>query len=206
MSSTLYIQIDKNIRVPTPDVYLKQIAKIFCKDKTILQQCERIKVYDVPQKRPGRYVLSAMDLIRNIQDNIQDVEVTHIGEPTFILTYEGEKTESNAWNYIKTALICVIVFLGAGFSIMSFNMDAQTSELFNRIYEQVTGRVSDGFTELELMYSLGVGIGVVFFFNHFGRKKLSEDPTPIQVQMRIYEDNVDMTVMEDINRSQKGEP
>lgn len=84
---------------------------------------------------------------------------------------------------------------------MTFNTDVDTPKLFANLYEEVTGQATDGFTELELMYSVGIAIGVIFFFNHFGRKKLSEDPTPIQVQMRIYEDDIDTTVMEELSRS-----
>ena len=124
-----------------------------------------------------------------------------MGEPTFILTYESKKKKSQVWNWMKTALICIITFFGAGFAIMTFNTDVDTPKLFANLYEEVTGQATDGFTELELMYSVGIAIGVIFFFNHFGRKKLSEDPTPIQVQMRIYEDDIDTTVMEELSRS-----
>ena len=53
---------------------------------------------------------------------------------------------------------------------------------------------------LEISYSLGIGLGVVFFFNHFGKRKLTEDPTPMEVEMRSYEDQVDTTIIEQENR------
>lgn len=203
MSDTLYIQIDKNVRIMSPHVCLGNIAKLFCKNQEVLERCKCLNVYEVPCNKPGRYVVSAMDLIHTIQNEISDVEVSHIGEPTFILTYESEKKKSQVWSWTKTVLICIITFFGAGFAIMTFNTDVDTPKLFENLHQKVTGQVSDGFTELELMYSVGIGIGVIFFFNHFGGKKLSEDPTPIQVQMRIYEDDIDTTVMEELSRSGK---
>ncbi len=204
MSDTLYIQIDKNVSIQAPQVCLGNIAQLFCINKTILNRCKRLNVYDVPDNKPGRYVVSAVDLIHKIQEEISDLEVTHIGEPVFILTYESNEKKSQIWHWIKTLTICLIIFFGSGFSIMTFNTDVDTTGLFANIYQEVTGQVSDGVTELELMYSVGIGIGVIFFFNHFGRKKLTEDPTPIEVQMRLYEDNVDMTVMEKMNRENEG--
>lgn len=200
MSNTLYMQIDKNVKIMSPHVCLGTIAQLFCKNEDILERCKNLNVYEVPENKPGRYIMTAMDLIHKIQNDMPDIEVSHIGEPTFILTYESKKKTSQVWNWVKTALICILTFFGAGFAIMTFNTDVDTPKLFSNLYEEVTGQVSDGFTELELMYSVGIAIGVVFFFNHFGRKKLSEDPTPIQVQMRIYEDDVDMTVMEELSR------
>ena len=33
--------------------------------------------------------------------------------------------------------------------------------------------------------------------------KITTDPTPMQIQMRLYEDNVNKTIIEDIDRMQK---
>lgn len=204
MNDTLYIQIDKNVKIISPHVCLGNIAQLSCRNPDVLEQCKKLKVYDVPGNKPGRYVVSVMDLIQRIQNEMAEVEVSHIGEPTFLLTYESKKEKSQVWSWIKTVLICGVTFFGTGFAIMTFHTDVDTPKLFANLYEEVTGQTSDGFTELELMYSIGIGIGVIFFFNHFGRKELSEDPTPIQVQMRIYEDDIDTTVMEELSRSKKG--
>lgn len=62
---------------------------------------------------------------------------------------------------------------------------------------------SDGFTILEITYSLGIGAGVLFFFNHFGRMKLTKDPTPMQIQMRVYEEDMDDTIIEEASRGKE---
>ena len=70
-----------------------------------------------------------------------------------------------------------------------------------------TGKNSGGFTVLEISYSLGIGLGVVLFFNHFGRLKITDDPTPMEVQMRMYEDEVDATVLEkERKKEREGSP
>ena len=83
---------------------------------------------------------------------------------------------------------------------MTFNNDVDIGTLFSQIYSQVTGHVSSGFTILEVSYSVGLGVGILFFFNHFGKKKITSDPTPMQVRMRLYEDNVNTTLLEDAGR------
>lgn len=86
---------------------------------------------------------------------------------------------------------------------MTFNTDVDTANLFSKIYTQFTGEIATGPTTLEFTYSVGIGIGVVFFFNHFGKGKLTQDPTPVEVQMRLYEDDVNKTLIADKNRSKK---
>ena len=53
---------------------------------------------------------------------------------------------------------------------------------------------------LEICYSIGLGLGILVFFNHIGHKKVTHDPTPIQVQMRTYEQEVDTTFIENCSR------
>ena len=40
----------------------------------------------------GRYVISVMDLINDIQLKEPDLAITHIGEPNFIITYQKNRT------------------------------------------------------------------------------------------------------------------
>ena len=60
-------------------------------------------------------------------------------------------------------------------------------------------------TVLPFSYSVGIGLGVLLFFNHFGHLKLSDDPTPMQVQMRTYEDDVNQTLIEQAERTENPE-
>ena len=83
---------------------------------------------------------------------------------------------------------------------MTFNNDVDLGGLFSQIYTLVMGKSSDGFTILEISYSIGIGLGVLIFFNHFGHLKLSDDPTPMQVQMRTYENDVNQTLIEQSER------
>ena len=84
---------------------------------------------------------------------------------------------------------------------MIFNNFVDFVWVFTEIYTQVTGQTSGHFTVLEITYSIGIGLGVLFFFNHFGHMKITDDPTPMQIQMRLYEENVNKTLIEDIDRT-----
>ena len=86
---------------------------------------------------------------------------------------------------------------------MAFNNDVDVTKMFSQIYELVTGTKSDGFTMLELTYSIGLIIGILVFFNHFGKKRFSVDPTPIEVEMRLYENDLQTTLIENISRKEK---
>lgn len=205
MSDTLYIQTEENVEVHHPHVYLQDISKLSCSNSKILNRLRVMPVANLQPDKPGRYVISVMDLIKEIQQKEPDLDITTIGEPTFLITYQKEGTVNIVLRWCKVVFVCLATFFGAGFSIMTFNNDVDIPALFEQIYTQVTGQASDGFSILEISYSVGIGLGVLFFFNHFGRMKLTDDPTPMQVQMRLYENDVNTTIMENNSRNQEQE-
>ena len=202
MSDMLYIQTDKNMKVLSEQVQLQDIAQLTSNNPAVLNRCKVLRVITLPKGKYGRYTVSAIELVDLIQKKEEKVEVTHMGEPEFILTYEdpGRKKEWLGW--CKTVFVCLLTFFGTMFSIMTFNTDVDIPTLFQNIYRQFMGESSDGFNVLAIGYSLGNGIGVIFFFNHFGRWKITQDPTPIEVEMRTYEDEVDNTILEMENRKE----
>ena len=118
MSEILYIQTEKNVEVHNPEVYLGDIAKLVCSDQKVLNRNRMRKVFTIPEGTPGRYVVSAADLIKAVAGEEQSVDVTHIGEPEFVVTYETQKQSHQWYSWMKTVFVCVLTFLGGAFSIM----------------------------------------------------------------------------------------
>ena len=198
----IYLQTEKNIKVTRQQVYLEDVAELSGNDKAQVQRCRKLKVKELPRGKYGRYTMDVIELVRLIEQNEENTEVTHMGEPRFLLTYEKTKKDSGVCSWIKTIFVGMIVFFGTAFSIMTFHTDVDIPVLFHHIYHEVTGNVSDGFTVLEISYSIGIGLGVVLFFNHFGKFRISGDPTPMDVEMWTYEDQVNDTVMEKESREE----
>lgn len=55
-------------------------------------------------------------------------------------------------------------------------------------------------TEIEICYAIGMPVGIIIFYNHIGKKKITQDPTPIEVEMRKYEQDVDTAFIENASR------
>ena len=202
MSETLYIQTEANVEVTNPHAYLQDIAKLLCTDAKILNRLRVLPIIDFSQLQEKQYVISIMDISRQILQKEPNLEIQPLGEEDFIITYQKQKP-STFLQWVKVIFVCCGAFFGSAFSIMTFNRDADVGGLFQQIYTQVTGEISSGFTILEISYSIGIGLGVLFFFNHFGKIKFSADPTPLQVQMCLYENNVNTTVIKETSRSDK---
>ena len=204
---TLYIKGERNVKVTKPDIYLEDIVSMECSDKTVLPGIRRLKILKISGKKEQRKVLSVLDIITCVHAAYPEVGVQNLGETDMIITCEQQKKTSVLLYGIKVVLVSAIIFFGSAFLIMAFNNDVGGTELFGQIYEQVTGKKSDGFTVLEITYAIGLTVGILVFFNHFGKKRFTADPTPMEIQMRIYENDIQTTLVENASRKKemKGE-
>lgn len=201
--TTVYVQIDQNIKVTSESFRLKELGKISSSDKVLEAKIKLLKMPSQQIHGPGRYVFSIMDVIETIQKEYPDVEVNNLGEADFVVTLEKAKQPNLCWQWTKTVFVCLLSFFGAAFSIMAFNNDVDITKLFEQMYQLFTGEASNGFTVLEASYSIGLGLGIVLFFNHFSKRKLTADPTPLEMELRAYEDKVNTTLIEADNRNPK---
>lgn len=197
---TLYIKGDRNVEVTEQDVFLKDIVNMECSDKIILPKLQTVKILKIHGNREQRYVVSVLEIIACIHAAYPEVEVQNLGETDIIVTYENQKTPPYVWHILKVTAVAAIIFFGSAFSIMAFNNDVGGTKLFGQIYELVMGKQSDGFTVLEVAYSIGLTFGILIFFNHFGKKRFTVDPTPMEVQMRLYENDIQTTLVENASR------
>ena len=201
MSDTLYLQIDQNVEVDHPHVYLQDIAKLSCSNSKALNRLRVMPVINLEPAKPGRYVMAVMELVEEIQKKEPNLDITPIGEPNFIITYQAEPVHGMIWRWAKVALVCVATFFGAAFSIMTFNNDVDLGSLFSQVYTQVTGQESTGFGILEISYSVGVGLGGLFLVKKGGRMKITDDIRTRQGKMSEYEERVKNTIKETIART-----
>lgn len=202
-AETLYLKIDSNVLVHHRNLTIKDIAQTVCSNSSMQNKVQTLKLTDFHISKPGRYVKSILDVLEVIQKEFPQIEVENLGEADFMITYEEEGRNNRWMGYLKTIFVSAVGFFGAAFSIMTFHNDINIQNLFANIYELFTGQSSDGFTILEISYSFGLGIGIILFFNHFAGKRIETDPTPLDVQMNSYEQDVNQTIFSNVSaRSQ----
>lgn len=147
-------------------------------------------------------MFSVLKIIQQIHEDYPQLEIENVGESDFVIECQAGIVQNKLLEIIKTIVLCIIIFFGAAFTIMSFNNDVSVGDVFAKLYTQVIGRQANGVTEIEICYAIGMPIGILIFYNHIGKKKITPDPTPIQVEMRKYEKDVDEAFVE--NASRKG--
>ena len=205
-SETVYIKADRNVEVTKAEVTLGDVVTMECANPSVVPKLNTIKLlkfHHTDKKHQNRTTVSILRVIECIHEQFPNMDVQSMGEADFIVTYEEQQTAGGAVHLMKVVGVVIISFIGAAFSIMAFNNDVGTTKMFSQIYELVTGKTNSGFTILELTYCIGLTIGILTFFNHFGKKKFSVDPTPMEVEMRLYENDIQTTLIETYSRKEK---
>ncbi|MCI7795875.1 MAG: stage V sporulation protein AA [Lachnospiraceae bacterium] len=214
-SDTVYLKVSQITEVYEPDVRLKDIAEIHCQNRTVEAKLKAMKVTSfknpdgkiagtVGRKRVQTYVGSVVELLAKAEAEEKNIQINSLGEADFVVKYRPDAGGRKLFQWFKTAVVAVVAFCGAAFAIMTFNNDANVSQVFANLYRLVTGLESDGTTVLELSYSVGLALGILLFFNHFASWKITVDPTPIEVEMRLYEENLNKALIRNQGRKETG--
>ena len=199
---TVYIKPELSTIISNKRVTIGDICKIYCYEETLAKEVRNLEVLRIEKQGKQKISVSALYLVRYISDRKPGILVINLGESDFIIEYKPPEPEKKWLEILKVGFVGLIIFFGSAFTIMTFNEDANVAEIFELVYKNIAG-MSEGNGWLEVSYAIGLPLGILLFFNHFASAKLSNDPTPLQIQMRQYEQQEDSTIIEDAAR--KGE-
>lgn len=200
----IYIKAEQAIYLNHPDVHIGDVCSVYSAREEIVQEIRNLPIYEFDKEKEGRVFLSILVFIREIERYLSSGEVRNVGEQDMVVYYKPPNHQKNRlWQWIQIGFLCLTCFFGTGISIMGYNNDVDMAKVFDQLYLTFTGVEAKGRTSLELFYSIGLTIGIFLFFNHVPGKKVTSEPTPIQVQMRLYEQDVNQTFI--IGASRKGE-
>ena len=190
----VYLKAQQQKEINVIKVKLADICQVWCGDEKYMSKINNLVLYEFKpreEKRTYKKVFSILDIIDKINRSFPEVTVISLGEAEFVVEYTSKINESGWKNAAKIILVSILVFFGSAFTIMAFNNDISIGEVFDRFYGQVIGQKKPTVSEIEICYGLGLAVGILVFFNHVGKKKITSDPTPIQVEMDKYETDID---------------
>ncbi len=193
--TTVYVKANGNCIVYDKRVTLSDVLKIECTNTGVLRKIKQMDLYHFTHQHAQ--VFTILKIIERIHQDYPNVEVVNCGECDFIVEYQMDTIRNPFLEKIKLVLISIIVFFGSAFTIMTFHIDIGIQKTFERFYVQLMGMEKPTITELEISYSIGLAVGIIVFFNHFSKKKLSKDPTPMEMEMKKYNQDLIMTKIAD---------
>ncbi|WNR42506.1 stage V sporulation protein AA [Paenibacillus roseipurpureus] len=188
----LYIRLRRKARVRKGQIVrLCHIAQLVVEPK--YERALNEMVMHQPQQEDGnRVLIDMLHIIRKVKGLFPELQIEHYGEPHVLLEIY---TDNRPANPFVIGVVWLLLFIGSGLAIMNFHADVSMIAVHQRLYELLTGKKVDHPLILQIPYSIGIGAGMVLFFNHLFKKKFNEEPSPLEVEMFMYQENINHYVI-----------
>lgn len=197
---TVYLKCDRSAEVQAQDVFLKDVAEVRCRDTLLEAKLKVIKIHHFPKNGEKRCVISCLQLVSLMEEICSEIDVQVVGETDVLVEWISVNRHKGWQQWTKAAFVCLISFFGTAYTIMAYHNDVGINEVFTEVYRMTMGAEPGGLNTLEVAYSLGLAAGIIVFFNHIGGRRLTKDPTPVEVSIKNYETDVDKTLIEQAGR------
>lgn len=206
--STIYLRAYKRKTVEAQKwVSIGEVADVAAPPE-VKATVNAMKIFCVPEPdKKGRYIITIIEIINKIWELYPNCDIQSVGDPDIVIEYQPKPTKpKDVWEWVKVIGVCIIIFAGACIAIMTYNTDTSLGKTFIILNQMFTGEEVEQPFLFTIPYSIGITVGIIIFFNHIGVRKITEDPTPMQVEMKKYENDVEDCEIETITDRRRGEP
>lgn len=195
--AVVYIRMRNRVQVKgNQTVRIKDIARIIGPEE-VITKIEEIILLTVKKEDRNIIVIDLAQVIMAIRKMDQNIEVETFGPSQTIIEIILSKKKMS---YLTFALVWFLLFVGGGMTIMNFHVDVSMGEVHQKIFTIITGKVEDKPLLIQIPYSFGLGMGMILFFNHFFKKRFNEEPSPLEVEMFNYQQDLDRYVIMNENK------
>nr|MBA5585745.1 stage V sporulation protein AA [Anaerobacillus isosaccharinicus]QOY38771.1 stage V sporulation protein AA [Anaerobacillus isosaccharinicus] len=175
---------------PFQHLKIRDIAQIVASDEIRLL-VGSIPIHQVTPEDKKLIVVDVMKVISAVGVSLPSLEVQTMGDAQTIVEVYYSKTKFKPLFFIA---VWVLLFIGAGLAVMNFHEDVSMQEVHQKIYKIITGEENLKPLILQIPYSIGLGAGMILFFNHLFKKRINEEPSPMEVEMFNYQQALDRYV------------
>ena len=202
----IYIKLKKKLEISKQNkVILGDVADVFTDDAALKKRVENIKLLNNP--KDGLYVISSLDAVAATAAACPGYTITNLGEMDSLISVKNKPSLSKKFppiQWFKIAVISLVLFTGSATAIMAFHTESQVGTIFQKYHEIFFGEKVERPLILNIPYSIGLALGIIVFFNHFGMKKIKNQPSPIEVEMNVYDKEVEDTLIQTITERRGG--
>lgn len=195
----VYIRLRHRVKVTEgTTVTIGDVATVLSETKQ--DEILKLPLHTVRQADKDVVIIDVMNVIGTIQRIYEHIDIQTVGPTETIVTIAQPKRK---WTPVFFVFIWILLFIGAGLAIMNFHEDVSMNEVHRTIFYFVTGEKTSKPLLLQIPYSLGLGIGMILFFNHFFTKRFTNEPSPLEIEMFQYQETLDKYITRHDNPLEK---
>ena len=191
MEQTIYIKMRNRLKVsPTYEVKLGDVAQL-AGDAVVVESLQDEVIYKITARDKTHVVIDVMKIIEIIKQKPLIYKLIYLVLDKLLLKLYMKKESTSDF----FGLVWLLLFIGAALAIIYFHEDVSMQQVHQRLYYMITGEFKAQPLLFQIPYSLGLGLGMVLFFNHVFQKRINEEPSPLEVEMFQYQQSLDQYVI-----------
>lgn len=188
MVKVVYLRMMKSIEVAhLKTMKLKDIALVstISEHKSSLENTD---IYRLTKEDKEIVVIDSFLIINHLNNSYANLEFQLVGPTHTIIRIKDKK---KAPSILIVAFVWLILFIGTAMTIMNFHYDVSMQEVQQKLSYMFTGEYNEFPLWLQIPYSFGLGIGMLLFFNYWFKKRFNEEPSPLEVELFNYQEDLD---------------
>ncbi len=188
MTKIIYLRMKKNAETTGPGIVkLKHIASVASSDlETHL--LEDAAVYRITEQDKNIAVIDGFTIISHLTELCPECEFQLVGPQQTIVRIKKHPKDASV---LMAAFVWLLLFIGAGMTIVNFHYDVSMQQVQQQIHYLFTGKQNEFPLWIQIPYSFGLGAGMLLFFNHWFKKRINEEPSPLEVELFNYQQDLD---------------
>jgi len=197
VTTIVYLRMKKNIELSyLKAVKLKDIALV-ATSEDVKKTLENTSIYQISKKDNNIVVIDSFLVIKHLNKMHPDLEFQLVGPTQTIIRINKN---NKAPSVLKVAFVWLLLFIGTAMTIMNFHYDVSMQEVQQKIHYLFTGEQNEFPLWIQIPYSFGLGMGMLLFFNHWFKKRFNEEPSPLEVELFNYQQDLDHYIHHHENR------
>lgn len=189
----IYLRMKKRLEITTlKELKLKDITHISAQP-VWKKKLESVPIYRLSKKDQSIVIIDGFVIIDHLSQLFEDMEFQLIGpEQTIIRILKKSKSP----NILFATVVWLILFIGTAMTLMNFHYDVSMQEVQQKLHFLLTGKENEYPLWIQIPYSLGLGLGMLLFFNHWFNRRFNEEPSPLEVEIYKYQQDLDNYVIQ----------
>jgi len=199
-SRVVYVRMRRRAVVrPGVVVHLGDVARLVA-EASLQKRLEGLPLHKVAESDGNLVLIDMLQVVKAIREAEPGMVIETFGEPHVLLEISpGGEVKPRK---VVLTLAWLLLFFGSGMAMMNFHADVNMPAVQRRITELITGSGKTHPWLFQIPYSIGIGMGMLLFFNRLLRKRLNDEPNPLEVEMFMYQENVNHYVITEEYRKQ----
>ncbi|WP_163537699.1 stage V sporulation protein AA [Gracilibacillus sp. YIM 98692] len=188
MEEKVYIQLKKKITVEHNHLIKLDHIAFVTGNVPYLEQVKNIKIYQITEQDKNVSVIDGFHLLDTLMVSYPKLAFDLIGPNQVIIEVKKQERKANIFIIL---FIWLLLCVGSAMAIMNFHYDVSMQEVHQSLSLYLTGRETEKPLWIQIPYSIGLGVGMILFFNHIFKKRFNEEPSPLEVEMFNYQQDLD---------------